>query len=85
MKKQLLVVISIVAYSVLCSSASEAGCAPNDRICNESVNSTQQREADQARTRQLNEQNGTSQYSGPKCWSSGASGSPACGYQKSIK
>jgi hypothetical protein len=62
-----------------------AGCAANDRICNESVNgqAAQQRQADQARTKQLNQQNGTSRYSGPTVGYQ--NGTPTIGYQKSIK
>ena len=39
----------------------------------------------QEKARQETTQNGTSQYSGPKVYSSGASGTPMVGYQKSTK
>jgi hypothetical protein len=39
----------------------------------------------QEKARQETTKNGTSQYSGPKVYSSGASGTPTVGYQKSIK
>jgi hypothetical protein len=39
----------------------------------------------QEKNRQETTQNGTSQYSGPKVYQSGASGKPMVGYQKSIK
>jgi hypothetical protein len=39
----------------------------------------------QENARQETTKNGTSQYSGPKAYPSGASGSPVVGYQKSIK
>jgi hypothetical protein len=83
----LLVGTCIISASILPSQQALAGCAANDRICNDAVNNqaARQKEADDARTKQLNQQNGTSQYSGPTAGRSNLGGTPYIGYQKSIK
>jgi hypothetical protein len=83
--------LSVVALvAVTLSSSAFAACAPNDTFCQNMQNADQvyqRQQAEQQRQQQqrYNDQNGTSQYSGPKAYSSGASGSPVVGYQKSIK
>lgn len=62
-----------------------AACDANDRICNDAVNNraARQKETDDATTRKYNNQNGTSQYSGPT--GGVKNGTPYIGYQKSTK
>lgn len=66
-------------------TAAQAACDASDRICNDAVNNraTRQKEADDATTKKYNNQNGTSQYSGPT--GGVKNGTPYIGYQKSIK
>lgn len=58
----------------------------NSQFCQNMRNAEEVSRRQQAeRDRQNTQQRGTSQYTGPNCWSSGASGSPACGYQRSTR
>jgi opacity protein-like surface antigen len=67
----------------LAPGASFAQCAANDTICKQTqADKANQGQQDQQRTDQLNKQNGTSQYSGPKCYQT-ENGTTVCGYQKS--
>ena len=86
-----LLVISLIALGVGGFTVSEMAAGPyaqssqqtfdsNMRNANEVSGRMQQQQDHQATT-----QNGTSQYSGPKGYSSDVSGAPVVGYQKSIK
>jgi hypothetical protein len=58
----------------------------NSTFCQNMRNADAVSKRNQAdRDRQNAQQNGTSQYTGPNCWSSGASGSTVCGYQRSTR
>lgn len=78
-------IVTILMAALNLSNTAYAGCDANDRICNDAVNNraARQKEADDARTKHLNQQNGVSQYTGPTVGMK--NGTPTVGYQKSIK
>ncbi|MGH6845910.1 MAG: hypothetical protein ACREC0_00295 [Methylocella sp.] len=67
-----------IAGSVARAQTAQQTFDSNMANANEVSNRMQQEQAHQATT-----QNGTSQYSGPTVYSSGVSGSPVVGYQRS--
>lgn len=84
MKKATFFALSAAALIAFSPMTARAGCASADRICNDAVNNqaARQRAADDARTKELNRQNGTSQYTGPIVGRS-QNGTPYLGYKKS--
>ncbi|OAP35833.1 hypothetical protein AU381_16760 [Sinorhizobium glycinis] len=77
---------TLIAFSIviLLPNSGYAACASDDYLCQQAQSDLQRQDsqAAQQRTDQLNQQNGTSQYSGPSCYTT-ASGNQVCGYQQS--
>lgn len=80
--------ISLAAATIwlMLPVAAYSQCAPDDTICNQAQADMvrQQQEYDRQRTEELNRQNGASQYSGPKCYTS-ENGNFVCGGQLSTR
>jgi uncharacterized membrane-anchored protein len=67
MRQFIFVMLTAMILTSACYQEATAGCAKDDRICNDAVNNAaaRQKAADDARTKELNRQNGASQYTGP--------------------
>jgi len=78
-------VVGILLPSAVTCAPAYAACDRNDAICNDYVNnkSARQKASDNATTQKYNQQNGTSQYTGPTGGMS-SGGTPYVGYKKSI-
>jgi hypothetical protein len=83
-KASAVVLLSIASWPAF------AACANNDTFCQNMQNANevskrQQQEQDRAQQQRYNQQNGTSQYSGPTLNYNSNAKTPMIGYQKSIK
>jgi opacity protein-like surface antigen len=82
--------IACVLLLSLSASSAFAACAYNDTVCQnmenaKEVTKRQQEQQQKEQQQRYNQQNGTSQYSGPTVGYDKNKNTPTIGYQKSVK